>query len=76
MRRKITIAALIVLILGALVAFDLLNPGRLVKSNNDYILTQAEWKAIRRQLLEDPPSCFMDNLSIMYSPSLAAGLTS
>ncbi|MEE9138443.1 MAG: AsmA-like C-terminal region-containing protein [candidate division NC10 bacterium] len=53
MRRKLTIAAVILLILGALVAFAVLNLGRLVKSNKDYILAQAEQALGRKVAVED-----------------------
>jgi len=53
MRKKLTIAAVILLILGALVAFAVLNLGRLVKSNKDYILAQAEQALGRKVAVED-----------------------
>ncbi|MFQ5989903.1 MAG: AsmA-like C-terminal region-containing protein [Candidatus Methylomirabilales bacterium] len=53
MRKKLTIAAVILLILGALAAFAVLNLGRLVKSNKDYILAQAEQALGRKVAVED-----------------------
>ncbi|MEE8503297.1 MAG: AsmA family protein [candidate division NC10 bacterium] len=50
--RKLGIAAVILLILGALVAFALLNLDRLVNRNKDYILTQAEQALGRKVAVE------------------------
>ncbi len=51
--RKLVIAAVIVFILGALVAFALMNLGRLVNRNKDYILAQAEQALGRKVAVED-----------------------
>ncbi|MFQ5931323.1 MAG: AsmA family protein, partial [Nitrospiraceae bacterium] len=51
--RKLAIAAVILLILSALVAFALLNLGRLVNRNKDYILAQAEEALGRKVAVED-----------------------
>ena len=51
--RKLTIAAVILLILGALVAFALLNLDRLVNRNKDYILARAEEALGRKVAVED-----------------------
>jgi len=51
--RKLTIAAVILLILAAGVAFALLNLDKLVKRNKDYILAQAEQALGRKVGVED-----------------------
>ena len=51
--RKLAIAAVILLILSALVAFALLNLERLVNRNKDYILAQAEQALGRKVAVED-----------------------
>ncbi len=51
--RKVAIAAVILLVLGALVAFALLNLGRLVNRNKDYIVAQAEQAIGRKVAVED-----------------------
>lgn len=51
--RKLAIAAGIFLILGILVAFALLNLGRLVNRNKDYILARAEEALGRKVAVED-----------------------
>ncbi len=53
MRRKLTIVAVIFLILGALMAFALLNLDSLVKRNKDYILAQAEQALGRKVAVDD-----------------------
>ncbi|MFQ5960248.1 MAG: AsmA family protein [Candidatus Methylomirabilales bacterium] len=51
--RKAAIAAVILLLLGALVAFALLNLGRLVNRNKDHIIAQAEQAIGRKVAVED-----------------------
>lgn len=51
--RKLVIAAVILLLLGALVAFAVLNLGRFVNRNKDYILAQAEQALGRKVTVED-----------------------
>jgi hypothetical protein len=53
MTRKLMIAAVILVTLGALVAFALLNLDKLVKRNKDYILAQAEQALGRKVAVED-----------------------
>jgi len=51
--RKLVIAAVILLLLGALLAFAVLNLGRFVNRNKDYILAQAEQALGRKVAVED-----------------------
>lgn len=51
--RKLAIAGVILLVLGALVTLALLNLGRLVSRNKDYILAQAEQALGRKVAVED-----------------------
>ncbi|MCI0484676.1 MAG: AsmA family protein [candidate division NC10 bacterium] len=51
--RKLTIAAIILIVLAAVVAFALLNLDRLVKRNKDYILAQVEQALGRKVTVED-----------------------
>ncbi|MFQ5848528.1 MAG: AsmA family protein [Candidatus Methylomirabilales bacterium] len=51
--RKLSIAAVILLILGALITFALMNLGSLVNRNKDYILAQAEQALGRKVAVDD-----------------------
>ncbi|MGH7426273.1 MAG: AsmA family protein [Candidatus Methylomirabilales bacterium] len=51
--RKLTIAAVILLVLAAVVVFALFNLDKLVKRNKDYILAQAEQALGRKVAVED-----------------------